>query len=154
LVLDLAACMPEVSFHMIGGEDARTGSLYHEIKERSATVPNVLFEGPKSYEEVEQRMAHTQLLINTSESEGFPNTYMQAWVRGTPVVAMFDPDGLIEREGLGAAVSTLEQMSTAIRGLLRDQENWGRVSTRCRQYVSARHGEKAVDAYVAALGNL
>jgi glycosyltransferase involved in cell wall biosynthesis len=155
LALDLAASMPEVSFHMIGGgEDPGALSLFADIKARAAALPNVSFEGPKSYEEVETRMTHARLLINTSESEGFPNTYMQAWVRGTPVVAMFDPDGIIEREGLGCSASTLDQMRSAIRGFLDSAEEWHRASARCRQYVSARHGANAVDAYVDALGSL
>jgi glycosyltransferase involved in cell wall biosynthesis len=154
LALDLAASMPEVSFQIIGGEDSDAPNLYRDLKARAASLPNVSFEGPRSYEEVERRMTQTRLLINTSESEGFPNTYMQAWVRGTPVVAMFDPDGVIEREGLGSAASSLNQMRTAIRGLLGNADAWQLASARSRQYVSARHGEKAVDAYVDVLGSL
>jgi glycosyltransferase involved in cell wall biosynthesis len=154
LALDLAASMPEVTFHMIGGADSESPDLYRGIKKRASTLPNVFFEGPKSYEEVEKRMTQTMLLISTSESEGFPNTYMQAWLRGTPVVAMFDPDGLIEREGLGASVASLDLMRAAIRGFLQDTDEWQRASARCRQYVRARHGESAVDAYVDALGDL
>jgi glycosyltransferase involved in cell wall biosynthesis len=155
LALDLAGASPELQLQMIGGgEDPDAQSLYREIRGRAAQLPNVQFEGPRPYEEVERRMARARLFINTSQTEGFPNTYMQAWARGTPVVATFDPDGLIAREGLGVAVSTVDQMRAAIRQLLDNSDEWQRISARCRQYVAARHGEQAVDAYVAALGSL
>jgi glycosyltransferase involved in cell wall biosynthesis len=154
LALDLAESMPEVTFHMIGGQDSGARDYYCAVKERATRMPNVIFEGPKSYEDVEKQMEQSMLLINTSESEGFPNTYMQAWVRGTPVVAMFDPDGVIEREGLGSSVSNLDLMRAAIGRFLSNPDEWRRASARCRQYVCARHGEKAVDAYVDALGSL
>ena len=44
-----------------------------------------------------------KVLVNTSDVEGFPNSYLQAWIRGVPVVTLIDPDGVIEREGLGVA---------------------------------------------------
>ncbi len=155
LALELAASMPDVPFHMVGGQDPRVPQLYQHIAERARSLPNVVFEGPQPYDRVEERMRRTRLLINTSEAEGFPNTYLQAWARGTPVVATFDPDGIIQREGLGAAVSTLEQMRSAVRALLQGgAEQWQRISARCRQYVSDRHGASAVRAFADALGGL
>jgi glycosyltransferase involved in cell wall biosynthesis len=154
LLLDVAALLPDFRFHMVGGTQPGALEYFEEIRHRAATVPNVIFHGPLSYEEVERRLARTRLFVNTSESEGFPNTYLQAWVRGTPVVGYFDPDGAINREQLGRAVGTLEEMRAAIQGLLSDEHSWSEASARCIRYVAATHGHGAVDSYAEALQSL
>jgi glycosyltransferase involved in cell wall biosynthesis len=151
LLLQLAGAMPEVSFLMVGGEDVRTPALYQDLKQRAARLPNLSFAGPRPYAEVEAQMARARLFVNTSESEGFPNTFMQSWARGTPVVSLFDPDNLISREGLGRAVANLDEMQSAIATLLHDVPQWTEISNRCRKYVADRHGTSAIDAYVKAL---
>jgi glycosyltransferase involved in cell wall biosynthesis len=154
LLLNLAATMPSVSFVMVGGEDNRAPALYSDLRQRAATLPNVSFAGPKPYAEVEAEMGRTRIFVNTSGSEGFPNTFMQCWARGTPVVSLFDPDSLIEREGLGYAARNLDEMRKAINALLDDSTLWAQTSERCRKYVTNRHGESAVNAYINALAVL
>ena len=154
LALALAASMPDLSLRIVGGADPQFPEYFSELKARAGDLPNVQFEGPKPYDDVEARMARARIFINTSDSEGFPNTYLQAWTRGVPVVARFDPDGVIERFGLGRAVRTEEQMRQAIRELLSDAAAWRSASARCRQYVAERHGENAVRAFVDTLGSL
>jgi len=154
MLLDLAAMLPDFRFHMVGGTQPGALDYFEEIRQRANSAPNVIFHGPKSYDEVEGQLGRTRLFINTSESEGFPNTYLQAWARGTPVVGFFDPDGVIKREGLGRAVQTLDEMCAAVKEFLTGQDFWSTVSARCIQYVSATHGVKAVDAYAHALQTL
>jgi glycosyltransferase involved in cell wall biosynthesis len=84
------------------------------------------------------------LFVNTSDTEGFPNSYLQAWIRGTPVVAFFDPDGLIRREGLGVAVNSLDDMADAIAALLHDKTAWLSASMRCRAYMADTYGEERI----------
>src|SRR6185437_14783737 len=52
--------------------------------------------------------------LATSEIEGFPNTYLQAWSHGTPVVGFLDPDRLLATHGSGRAVRDVAQMCAAI----------------------------------------
>jgi len=151
LLLELARAMPDVSFLMVGGEDLRVPALYHDLKQRAAHLTNLSFAGPKPYAEVEALMARARLFINTSASEGFPNTFMQSWARGTPVVSLYDPDNLIRREGLGRSVASLDDMRSVIATLLPDGPLWTETSNRCRKYVADRHGPSAVDGYVKAL---
>ena len=154
LALNLAQITPELRIHMIGGVDELSPDDFETTRARAATISNVVFHGPKSYDEVEERLTRTRVFINTSDSEGFPNTYMQAWARGTPVVAFFDPDGVIAREGLGRAVTSLEEMRAAVQDYAQNPDIWAAASARCRSYVTQRHGSSAVAAYVQALSSL
>jgi glycosyltransferase involved in cell wall biosynthesis len=95
------------------------------------------------------------VFVNTSDSEGFPNSYLQAWARGTPVVAFFDPDGLIARHGLGMAVNSLAEMRDAIESLRHDAAQWAQVSARCRAYMTREYDMDSILApYAEAVRSL
>jgi glycosyltransferase involved in cell wall biosynthesis len=66
--------------------------------------------------------------------EGFPNTFLQAWARGVPVVSFFDPDSLTRRLNLGRAVGTTEEMSQAIEELIRDEPLRRAMGQRAREF--------------------
>lgn len=85
-----------------------------------------------------------RVFVNTSETEGFPNTFLQAWIRGIPVVSFFDPDDVIRREGLGHAVASLDEMASAAHSLVTDSQQWLETSARCRAYMARRYGEEQV----------
>jgi glycosyltransferase involved in cell wall biosynthesis len=92
------------------------------------------------------------VFVNTSDSQGSPSSYLQAWVRGTPVVAFFDPDGVIAREGLGYVASSLDEMSSIIARLISQPDEWRAVSLRCRQYTEREYSEERILApYLGAI---
>jgi glycosyltransferase involved in cell wall biosynthesis len=154
LALDLASRVPDLTLHMVGGLHAGADDYFAKIQARASALPNVRFHGQLPYDEVNRLIARTRLLINTSDSEGFPNTYLQAWARGTPVVPIFDPDGVVARERLGRSVQTVEQMYAAVREYLANRDLWAATSARCVQYAAARHGDAAVRSYIDAFASL
>jgi glycosyltransferase involved in cell wall biosynthesis len=155
LLLELARRLPHLRFHMIGGRQPGFDALYDDIARQAAGLPNLRFLGRVPYHDMDAHYASARLFVNTSDSEGFPNSYLQAWVRGTPVVAFFDPDQLIAREQLGFAASSLDEMQQRIGQLLGDQAQWAAASARCRRYMQARHGEERILApYLATFQEL
>jgi len=142
LVLNLAERMPTVSFHLVGGP--HEPELYEQIKRRAETLRNVTFHGPVPYRQVGHFYDRCRVFLNTSDIEGFPNSYLQAWIRGTPVVAFFDPDGLIRRKALGQAVSSLDEMRLAVFSLLTNASLLQCVGARCREYMLRQYGDDVV----------
>jgi glycosyltransferase involved in cell wall biosynthesis len=120
LCLELARRLPEERFVMIGGRsknNAREAAWFDQLALRARRLPNIEFLGFQPLTRVEERFDQAKLLVNTSRHEGFPNTYLQAWSRGLPVLSFVDPDNLIEQQRLGWSVGSLDEMVQVIREL-------------------------------------
>jgi glycosyltransferase involved in cell wall biosynthesis len=155
LLLDAARRLPEIEFHMIGGRMPGAEALFEAVRVEALALPNVRFHGAVPYHQVAEFYERARVFAGTSEIEGFPNTYMQAWAHGTPVVAFLDPDQLIARNGTGHAVKNVEEMRSYIATLAHDPSAWEEVSQRCRDYIDSRVDEsEMVMPYVEALCNL
>ncbi|HEU4625691.1 MAG TPA: glycosyltransferase family 4 protein [Steroidobacteraceae bacterium] len=155
LLLELARRMPRARFAMVGGPIKGHEAFFEKVASDARALPNVRFHGFVPHEELAGFYGRARLLVSTSEIEGFPNTYLQAWSCGTPVVATFDPDDLIARHGLGRAVPNLEAMQRAVTELLEEEAPWAAVSARCRSYIE-RRGDPAsmVQPYIDAFTDL
>ena len=155
MFLELAQRLPTFAASMVGGAQPKTRQLFERVRSAAARVSNVTFHGPLPYRATQRLFDRARVFVNTSEIEGFPNTFLQAWVRGIPVVSFFDPDGVIQREGLGRTVASVEEMAAAVHRLAVDPQLWAEASARCRAYTARRYGEdQTVAPYVEALGRL
>ena len=144
LVLEIAKGMPEVSFTMIGGAMKGFDDLFGRVRDEASTIDNIQFVGAIPYSEVNSYFSRAKLFLNTSDSEGFPNSFLQAWVRGVPVVSYFDPDGLIASKGLGISVNTQDDFREALSELLAQKDEWSRIGQRARQFVVDRYCSETI----------
>jgi glycosyltransferase involved in cell wall biosynthesis len=155
LLLEAARKLPRLQFHIIGGPMPGSESLYEKVRDTASRIPNVRFHGPIPYQEVGDFYERARVFVGTSEIEGFPNTYLQAWARGTPVVAFLDPEQLIARNGMGRAVTSVTQMCAEIVALSDDRRAWEIASQRSREYMDNRFNLTRMTApYIEALSNL
>ena len=108
LFADLAAAVPEARFLLIPlvptppsrGEAA----LLSELEAFASRTPNFELGVPLPHRQLVAVLAGSVAVVNTSSFEGMPNTYLEAWGLGVPVLAFeFDPDGVIAKKGLGIA---------------------------------------------------
>src|SRR5690348_1474195 len=143
-ILDLAEELPELKIHMVGGPLPGEEDLFEEVRDRAAAKATLTFHGRVPYPDASDLYGRARILVNTSDVEGFPNSYLQAWIRGVPVVTLIDPDRTIEREGLGVAVSAVAQIPAAVRRLLRDATAWKAASDRCRAFMAREHSEDKI----------
>jgi len=143
-LLDLARLCPDVHFDLVGpaGDSEYASRVCH----RARTMKNVTLHGPASRDRVAEFYKRAKLVCCTSDFEGFPNTFLEAWSYGLPIVSTFDPDGLIAGKGLGQVGRTVAELAAGIRTLLASPEPWQRASQACRAHFVANH---AIDEAMA-----
>ena len=139
--IQVARSLPEYSFVMIGGASRGSEDLFGRIEREAAQTPNIKFLGSRPYSYVNDCLARSKLLLNTSDLEGFPNTFLQAWMRGVPVATMFDPDDVVKSHKLGAATGKSEELPYLIKQFLVNDQLLGEYSTRAAEF--ARRGFSA-----------
>lgn len=155
VLLELARRLPRIRFHMVGGRMPGSEELFDATRREAERLGNVTFHGAVPYRKARALYERARLFIGTSEIEGFPNTYLQSWSHGTPVVAFLDPDGVIRRNGAGRAVATINEMCAAIVALSHDRAEWERASAHARRYMDQHCEEGMILApYLAALAGL
>lgn len=143
-LLNLAEKMPDVTFLMAGGKRDEEADLYDEVEREAAEMENVDFRGFVPHSEVLEYYAAADVFVNTSISEGFPNTFLEAWAHGTPVASFrIDPDKIIERNGLGVVGDgTIESMKEGITTILNEES--GDINAKCRDYLRENHSIETI----------
>jgi glycosyltransferase involved in cell wall biosynthesis len=140
--LELARMCPDLNFQLIGPGD---GSEYsRKVIVRAKEIPNISFYGPATYEQLTQFYLRASCLCSTSDFEGFPNTYLEAWSFGLPVITTFDPDNIVAEKNLGAAASDVPGLARSVRNLLASPDLWKSASANARQYYVENHSIERV----------
>ena len=144
--LDLAAALPDLRFAIVGGRDPTTcADEFNALEDRISKLRNVAFLGPLHAERVRETLACSRVLVNTSLAEGFPNTMLEAWSLGVPVVSLtVDPGSVIRSEGLGRCSGDMETLAEDVRALSRTESLNRECGDNGLRYVSRRHSFEAV----------
>lgn len=119
MFLKMAETLPDYKFAIIGGAIDKT--YFEKIKAKAETIPNIAFLGSRSFEETTDVIASSRVLVCTSEFEGFPNTFIQAWSRCVPVISTVDPNQVVSTYKIGSVVSTQENLISAFVRMVKDQ---------------------------------
>jgi len=147
VLIDIATRAPDIQFIVCGGpSDYQTPPGYgRRMVETLTKLQNVDYRGRVGHEEAMEVIADAALLLCTSDEEGFPNTFTQAWSSGTPIVTLkIDPDSIIEKMGLGAVSRTVDVAVTDINALMASVDRREEIASRARRYISENHNEATV----------
>jgi glycosyltransferase involved in cell wall biosynthesis len=153
MVPELAAALPDIPFAMAGGPVKGDEALHDELVAAVAQTPNLTYLGFVPPNEIDQHYARAALLLCTSKVEGFPNTFLHAWGRGRPVVSTYDPAGLIARENLGIAATSVPEATAAVRELWAAPERCEEIGQRANAYVQAHHHPDVIIEQIERLFN-
>jgi glycosyltransferase involved in cell wall biosynthesis len=143
-VIEIAKALPHLRFAMVGGALPGGQSYYDRVVAEARQLPNITVHGAVPYHEIGALYDRAHLFLNTSTMEGFPNSFLQAWMRGLPVVSTFDPDGLINRESLGAARTSIAELIPVIRETLANPDYLARTAAHTHAFAMREFSPKGV----------
>jgi glycosyltransferase involved in cell wall biosynthesis len=149
LLIKMARKSPHLHFVVCGGRSTfMSPPCYSErIIDALRGLGNVEYRGQVSPQDAFEIIANAAALLSTSEEEGFPNTFLQAWSTGTPVISLkIDPDRIIERRGLGTVSINVDNALAELEALMSSPEHRDEISIRARRYVAEHHSEGAAIA--------
>ena len=132
-------------------------SIYQNMLiEKTKKLDNLTYLGEISFENINDLLSKSSLLVNTSTTEGFSNTYIQAWMRETPVITLScDPDNIIKSHKLGFHSGSFDQLVKDVRFLIENEDIRREMSNNARKYAIKNHDiEKIGKRYLNVFENL
>jgi glycosyltransferase involved in cell wall biosynthesis len=125
---------------MVGGAEPAAGgaAFFEDVARQARAVPNLHMTGHVPFHEVGAWFDRAAVVVNTSDYEGLPNTFVQAWLRGAPTLSFVRPESAPGRTGT-IACADVAQMAQRLRVLLDDEAAWGTASAACRAHFEAHH---------------
>lgn len=141
-LVDLAKRCPDLQFDLVG--PANPSPYSQNALRLAASMPNIKVHGPVARSQMPDIYKQAACLICTSDVEGFPNTFLEAWSHGLPVVSTFDPDGLIAGRHLGVFARDVEGLLVGCRDLITSPDLWRQASQKARRYYLEHHAVEAM----------
>lgn len=141
LALQLAKELaPQAEFVFVTGT-TRPEQL-SELRSLRSLPERVQLLGALPLEEAEALLERAWVLLHTGLYEGFPNTFVQAWLRQTPVISLWvNPGGVLQHHGLGmCANGDWLRLRHSLEYLLTRPEELRAMGERARAYAEHVHG--------------
>lgn len=133
------------------------GKYEQQIEQAERELPNFEYLGSLPFEETNALLERVSLLVNTSkQEEGFPNTYIQAWLRKVPVVTLnFDPDNVIQKNNLGAISNNFKSLVKSTNRFMMNPEYRKKVGENAYTYAVKQHSvEGNIDIFLELLDSV
>lgn len=132
--------IPDVEFVMVG---ALQDDHCDQVVADARRLGNMRYLGARSVDQVNALLEQSHVFVNTSNavSEGFPNTFIQAWLRRVPVVSLnVDPDSIISEMHFGlVAGGSMDRLQSAVMRLLENESERQSMGERARAFASERY---------------
>jgi len=120
------------------------------------SLPNVEYCGHIAPEQTLKVIGDASVLLSTSDGEGFPSVFLEAWAAGTPVVSVqIDPDHKIKKGELGVVADTIDGAVDAVCSLMALTQVREAMGMRGRRHVEETHSPTAaVRAFDSAVASV
>ena len=151
---------------VIGDEVDRVGLGYGKAREVPLAISKAvedarknLFTVPKHGQTITHEIVGhfdaARVFVNTSDYEGFPNTFLQSWSRWIPTVSFFDTGSTLNGKPVVNVAGTMDEMAGAVGRLMQDDISWYETGRRVRECYETYHTpDAALNAYERVFASL
>ncbi|WP_439183595.1 glycosyltransferase family 4 protein [Carboxylicivirga taeanensis] len=107
--------------HTAGWRFVMIGRVSEDYK--SLSHPKIDILGECSYDETNRWFERAKIFVNTSESEGMPNTFIQSWLNHVLVLSLnVNPNGVFDAQHMGLCFhGDLQQMAASLDDYLQEK---------------------------------
>jgi glycosyltransferase involved in cell wall biosynthesis len=141
LFIDLADRFINESFIMICPNTNTDNNNYNELINLVSRKKNIKFIKYVEFEKIQDYFNEAKVFINTSDYEGFPNTFIQAGIGRTPILSLnVNPDDFITDNNCGYFCgSDFDNMVDKLNKLLKNKKDWEEKSKNIFKYIKDNH---------------
>ena len=116
------------------------GKSFNSLMSKIKNTKNLEYLGELSQEEVNQYLDKSHILVNTSLYEGFSNTFVQAWMRGMPVVSLsVDPDRILQKNNIGILSGNFKRLCKDVSFLIYNKDHRIEMGEKAKKYSFLNH---------------
>ncbi len=122
LFLRIAEERPDLCFKMVC-QQSSDNTDYGRLIAKAKTITNLEFVPYVPFNQIEKYFLNAKILVNTSDFEGFPNTFIQACKCGTPILSLnVNPDDFLNKYKCGlCAKGDLQSFKKMLAELLKPE---------------------------------
>lgn len=137
--IELARHFPQEVFVMVCRQAAGDRG-YDGLRRRAESTPNLRFFSEVDFFDLNRFFAQAKVFVNTSDAEGFPNTFIQAAAAGTAILSwQVNPDQFLTKYQCGLACGgTMERLVKGLEFLL-EQKRYIEIGRNGLRYVREHH---------------
>lgn len=137
--LKLAEDFPQERFVMVC-QHATGDRDYESLRQHAARISNLSFVDHVRFAEIDSWFERAKVFVNTSDAEGFPNTFIQACKAGTAILSYaVNPDGFLDRYRCGRCAGASESRLGAELKTMLESGRYAEMGQSGRAYVEQRH---------------
>lgn len=139
MFLEIAEAIPEEKFVMIMPKN--NIKIWEKILNKTKNIPNLKFIEKIPFDGINEYYEKAKLFINTSMFEGFPNTFVQSVMNGTPIISLnVNPDNFLNKYNCGFCTEgSKNKITEEIKRILNNKSLWTVISKNAYNYAREDH---------------
>ena len=140
LFVQLAELNPKLNFTMICPLSTDKG-LYNKIKRDASKQKNLTFLSFVPLNKITKYFEEASVFVNTSDSEGFPQTFLQATINANIILSLnVDPENFIQQYNCGYCCNgNLDIMNEKLREIFAKKSLFMELSQNAYRYAKENH---------------
>jgi len=139
LFLELAKLLPQIQFIMIC-QRADNEKQYNKLVNKANQIKNLKFIPRVPFHKIHEYFQRAKVFVNTSDYEGFPNTFIQACKSATAILSLnVNPDNFLDKHDCGISCNGKWPLFVdSLRSLLKN-DRWLKIGMNGKKYVEVYH---------------